>query len=59
MTQSQHVASEASLLRSLLLPVALLLYPVINPQQFGLQQSGQGSDGIFFNVALVSLPASH
>jgi hypothetical protein len=49
MTQLQHIAGEAFLLRSSLSPVALSLVtvPGVGPQQFGLQRSGQGSNGIF------------
>jgi hypothetical protein len=65
MMQLQHIAGEASLLHSLSLPVASLLYPVVGPQQFSLRRSGQGSDGIFFLfffflfLALLWCPCPH
>jgi hypothetical protein len=55
MTQSQHVLGEASLSCLTSLPVALLLYPASAHSNYGLWQSGKGSDCIFFfGVALVS-----
>ncbi len=59
MTQSRHVISEALLSRSSSSPVASSLYPGVGPQLFGLRRFGQGSNDIFFGVALVSLPALH
>jgi hypothetical protein len=46
MMQSQHVAGEASLSRSLSSFVASSLYPASAHSDFGLRRSGQGSNGI-------------
>jgi hypothetical protein len=59
MTQLRPVVGEVSLSHSTLLPVASLLYPESAHSDFGLQQSGQGSNGIFVGVALVSSRALH
>ncbi len=47
MTQLRPVVGEASLLHSTSSPVALSLYPESAHSKFGLQRSGQGSDGVF------------
>jgi hypothetical protein len=57
MTQLQPVVGEVSLLRSTLSPVALLLYPESAHSDFGLRQSGQGSNGIL--LALSRCPCPH
>ncbi len=49
MMQSRHIAGEALLSHSLLLPVAIVAVPGVSPQRFGLRRSGQGSDGAFFS----------
>jgi hypothetical protein len=57
MTQSQHVLGEASLSCSTSLPVASLLYPALAHSNFGLWQSGKGSDCVF--LVLHWCPLSH
>jgi hypothetical protein len=55
--QLRPIVSEVSLLRSTLSPVALLLYPESAHSDFGLQRSGQGSNGVL--LALRWCPCAH
>ncbi len=57
MTQLQPVVGEVSLLRCMLSPVALLLYPESAHSDFCLQWSGQGSNGVL--LALSRCPCLH
>ncbi len=67
MMQSQHIAGEALLSRSLLLPMALLLYPASAHSNLAFDGLAKAAMAFFFlfsylsffGVALVSLPASH
>ncbi len=65
MTQSQHVAGEALLLRSLSLPVASLLYPALAHSDLAFDSLAKAAmaffwrcAGVLARIALASLPAS-
>jgi hypothetical protein len=59
MMQSRHVAGEASLSRSSLLPVASSLYPAFGPQRFWPSMVWPRQQWRFFGIAMVSFPTLH
>jgi hypothetical protein len=63
MMQPRHIAGEALLSRSLLLPVASLLYPALVHSNLAFDGLAKAAMAFFFlsffGIALVSLPALH